>query len=58
MNASSSRQASIGISGRPGCGAEHLLGEPVQVTERVGAHQHQYHLQLLISDVGYTSYDL
>ena len=35
--------AAIGVHqhrGRPGGGAENLLGEPVQLTERVGAHEH------------------
>ena len=32
-----------GAGHRPG-GAEHLLGQSVKVTERVGAHQHRLHL--------------
>ena len=31
-----------GHRGGPGGGAEHLLGEPVQLAERVGAHEHDW----------------
>jgi len=46
---SPSRYASMGIvAGRAGLpfavGPEELLGEPVEVTERIGAHQHGHHV--------------
>jgi hypothetical protein len=32
-----------------GRSAEHLLGQAVEITERVGAHQHGHHLRALLS---------
>src|SRR5207302_338423 len=43
--------------GRAGGGAEHLLGEPVQFAERVGAHEHDRYL-LVVSVVRSRSQDL